>query len=289
MDTLNLLVLGASGMAGHLITTYLREKGHMVDTLSATKKMDEATVLLDVTHISQLEDYLNHHHYDGVINAVGLLIAACAHDEAKAIFINAYLPHFLENYYKPTDTKVIHLSTDCVFSGLNGPYVEAAPYDGPSTYARVKALGELNNTKDLTFRMSIIGPDLNDEGIGLFNWFMHQKGQIFGFTEEIWNGITTLELAKAIDQALSTTLSGLYHLVPSTTISKYNLLLLFQETFQTSHLTILPKAVHPSHKVLVNTRTDFDFVVRSYPSMIQEMKTWIESHQALYPHYFNRS
>ena len=94
------------------------------------------------------------------------------------------------------------MSTDCVFSGKTGWYSETSSRDGETFYDRSKALGELENNKDLTFRNSIIGPDLNKNGIGLFNWFMKQEGQIYGFTKAIWTGVTTLTLAKAMERCV---------------------------------------------------------------------------------------
>ena len=80
-------------------------------------------------------------------------------------------------------------------------------------YDRMKALGEIENERHLTFRNSIIGPDMKEDGIGLFNWFMKQKGTIYGYTEAIWTGVTTLTLAKAMERVGSEGLCGLYNLV----------------------------------------------------------------------------
>ena len=101
------------------------------------------------------------------------------------------------------------MSTDCVFSGKTGGYDESSLRDGETFYDRSKALGELENQKDLTFRNSIIGPDLNEEGIGLFNWFMKQTGEINGYTKAMWTGVTTLTLAKAMESAVQQGLTGL--------------------------------------------------------------------------------
>lgn len=284
---MNILVLGASGMAGHVIATYLKEQGYTVSTVAATRLLDSSTTLLDVTSIPSLKHYLDSQHFDAVINCIGLLIHACEQDKTSAISINAYLPHFLADYYCNTPTKVIHLSTDCVFSGENGPYDENARLDGSLFYDRTKALGEIHNHKDLTFRMSIIGPELNPNGIGLFNWFMQQQGEIDGFTNSIWNGITTLELANGIEAALLQNLTGIYHLVPPVPISKYYLLLLFNEIFNKDKLSILPKETIPLNKTLINTREDFNFKINNYFILLHEMKRWITDHPEFYKHYFS--
>jgi dTDP-4-dehydrorhamnose reductase len=178
------------------------------------------------------------------------------------------------------------MSTDCVFSGKTGGYSETSFRDGETFYDRSKALGELENNKDLTFRNSIIGPDMSERGIGLFNWFMKQEGQINGFTKAIWTGVTTLTLAKAMEQALKENLTGLYNLVNNEDISKFELLKLFNKYMKDDRIEILPSDKLSLDKSLINNRTDFSYNVPSYETMVAEMKEWIENHKNLYPHYF---
>lgn len=282
---MNVLVLGAGGMAGHVISLYLRDTGFSVDTLSAHKTLDDQTTLLDVTSKHEFEEFLNHHEYDVIVNCIGLLVKQSEDRKDIASYINAYLPHFLENKYKESKTKIIHLSTDCVFSGNNAPYKEDSPYDGELFYDRSKALGEIINNKDLTFRMSIIGPDIQEKGIGLFNWFYAQTGEIFGYTKAIWNGVTTIELARGIKSAIEQNITGLYHLVPKDNISKFNLLKLLSTTFDRDDINIKPDDRISLDKTLINTRDDFKFAVNNYPDMLSEMKNWIIKHQDIYPQY----
>lgn len=284
----HILVIGASGMAGHVIAHFLREANHTVDTLSGHNKMDDDTIILDVTNKEEFETFLDKNHYDIIINSIGLLVKHSEDRKDLASYINAYLPHFLEYKFKETDTKIIHLSTDCVFSGKNAPYNEQSMFDGELFYDRSKALGEIVNSKDLTFRMSIIGPDMQENGIGLFNWFCKQTGNIFGYTNAIWNGITTIELAKGINSAIEQDLTGLYHLVPNDNISKYELITLFVKIFDRTDITVSKDESVTLDKTLVNTRNDFNFTVITYPQMLTEMKEWINSHPHLYPHYLER-
>jgi dTDP-4-dehydrorhamnose reductase len=283
---MKILVLGAGGMAGHVISLYLRENGHEVDTLSAKNPLDKETLLVDVMKLDRLESVLTAKDYDVVVNCIGLLVKASDEHRDKAAFLNAFLPNFLEARYKDSATRVIHLSTDCVFSGKNPPYQESSPYDGEIFYDRSKALGEIINDKDLTFRMSIIGPDMQKNGSGLFNWFYAQSGEISGYTRAIWSGVTTIELAKGIDAALKQNLNGLYHLVPSTSTSKYELLGTFKDVFARDDITI--KADNTAvtlDKTLINTRTDFNYTVPDYRQMVEEMKAWITQHKEHYEHY----
>ena len=279
------LVIGSSGMAGHVIATHLIERGFDVTTLAGRNKYNEDTILLDLTDKVALEAYLDTKEFDVIVNCAGMLVQASTEHKDLAAYINGYLPHQLEARYKNTSTKVIHLSTDCVFSGKNAPYTESSWPDGELFYDRSKALGEIQNDKDLTFRMSIIGPDSQESGIGLFNWFYAQSGDINGYTGSTWNGITTIELARAIEAAISENLTGLYHLVPKGNITKYNLLLLFKEVFSREDIAVHPTEGVSHDKTLVNTREDFNYTLPEYPRMIEDMKLWIDSHPAFYSHY----
>jgi dTDP-4-dehydrorhamnose reductase len=280
-----ILVLGAGGMAGHVITLYLRENGYSVDTLSARNKVDNETFILDVTNKNKLEAFLDNHDYDIVINSIGILVKQSDERKDLSTYLNSYLPHFLEYRFAKTSTKIIHLSTDCVFSGKNAPYTEDAPYDGELFYDRTKALGEIINTKDLTFRMSIIGPDMQESGMGLFNWFYKQTGEVSGYTHAIWNGITTIELAKAIEASIKQNLTGLYHLVPDTNISKFELLRIIKDVFHRSDINLHKDSTVTIDKTLVNTRKDFDHKLPDYPLMIVDMRNWVLEHSSYYPHY----
>ena len=177
------------------------------------------------------------------------------------------------------------MSTDCVFAGNDGPYYEDSFPNGTSFYDRSKAIGEIDNDKDLTFRNSIIGPDIKKSGIGLFNWFMKQEGPIDGFTGAIWTGVTTLTLAKAMEAALKENLTGLYNLVNNHSISKFDLCSLFNRYFRNGEVEINPDDKLRLDKSLRRKRNDFTFVVPSYEQQIKEMRKWVDSHKDLYPHY----
>jgi dTDP-4-dehydrorhamnose reductase len=221
-----------------------------------------------------------------VINCIGILNKNAEINKHEAVFLNSYLPHYLSYITKNIETKVIQMSTDCVFSGKSGNYVENSFRDGETFYDRTKALGELESNKDLTFRNSIVGPDMNKDGIGLFNWFMKQTGKIKGYAKAIWTGITTLTLAKAMEKATKDNLVGLYNLVNNESITKYELLKLFNKYFKNDQLTINKSDDVVLNKSLINNRNDFDFIVPSYEDMIKDMKEWVINHKELYPHYF---
>ncbi|MGE7751199.1 SDR family oxidoreductase [Lysinibacillus fusiformis] len=281
------LVLGASGMAGHTISIYLREQGYDVTTYTRTAFAYGNNITGDITDLNFLRSLLQDHQYDIVINCIGMLNKECEENPEKSIFLNSYLPHAIVSLLENRQTKLIHMSTDCVFSGENAPYYENSVKDGTTFYDRTKGLGEIDHTKHLTFRNSIIGPDLKMDGIGLFNWFLHQKGPIHGYTGAIWTGVTTLTLAKAMEQAAHEELTGLYHLVNTSPISKYDLLQLLNKHFMDHTIKITPHQLINVNKTLINTRNDFSFTVPSYEEMIIDMKEWILQHKDLYPHYIS--
>lgn len=283
---MKVLVLGGTGMAGHTISMYFKEAGHDVTAFSRSKVEYCNNINGDITDFENLKKIIIEGHYDAVINAIGILNQDAENNKSTAVLLNSYLPHFLSDTTKDMKTKIIHMSTDCVFSGKTGGYSETAFRDGETFYDRSKALGEIENNKDLTFRNSIIGPDMSERGIGLFNWFMKQEGQINGFTKAIWTGVTTLTLAKAMEQALRENLTGLYNLVNNETISKYELLKLFNKYMKNNEIEIVPSDNLSLDKSLINNRSDFSFEVPSYETMVAEMKEWIDNHSELYPHYF---
>ena len=281
------LILGANGMAGHVITTGLREDAFFFDIISVARNNSsiKPDYLLDVTDFIELENLVKKINPNVIINCIGLLNRTAEENPHKAILINSYLPHFLEFITSNTKTKVIHISTDCVFSGKDGNYTESSFKDGIGYYAQTKALGEIVNNKDLTFRTSIIGPEINSNGIGLFNWFYQQYGEIQGYTNAHWTGITTIELLNALKVAIKNdNLVGLYHLVNNKKISKYHLLELMNIEFKKRNI-LTPDDKYIIDKSLVDTRKDFIYHIKEYDEMIKEMKIWINNHKDIYRHY----
>ena len=283
-----ILVLGVTGMAGHLIALYLQEKGYIV-TGFARKKIDCVdTIVGDIRDFVKLKKIINEGAYSVVINAIGILNKAVDDNILDGILINSYLPHYLADITAHSATRIIHLSTDCVFSGAKGQYIESDIPDGESLYDITKHLGEIDDGKNLTFRNSIVGPDIKLDGTGLFNWFMQQNGTIEGYQNTYWSGVSTITLARAIDKAIQENLVGIYHLTNNRKISKYSLLCLFNKICRGNTIEILPEYDHFLDKSIVNTRKDFDFVVPNYLEMVIEIKMWIEHHGGVYPHYKKR-
>lgn len=279
------LVLGAAGMAGHMVSLYLKEAGHDVTGLARRELDGVPCVICDARNTEELRRLILSGKYDAVVNCVGILNQAAERRKAEAAFLNAYLPHFLAEVTEGLETRVIHMSTDCVFSGRTGGYTEDALRDGETFYDRSKALGELEDGKNLTLRNSIVGPDVNPEGIGLLNWFMRQEGPVNGYTGAMWTGMTTLQLAKVIEKAAEQGACGLYNMVPAENISKYELLKLFNRYLRGGRVEIRPFDGVTADKTLIRTRFAFAETVPGYDAMVREMADWMRAHAELYPHY----
>jgi len=282
---MKVLVMGASGMAGHVIAKHFVECGSNVYGLTNIPFNAPNSIVCDVLNSKLLEKTIKGGKFDVIINAIGILNESADKNKNIAVYLNSYLPHFVASLISNTKTKLIHMSTDCVFSGEIGNYKESDFADGATFYDKSKALGEVVDDKNLTFRNSIIGPDVNKCGIGLFNWFMAQSSTINGFTKAIWSGVSTITLAKAMQKAIDKNLTGLYHLTNNNTINKLELLKLFSKHLKGDKITVNKVDGWDVNKSLICTRNDFDFVVPSYEEMVIEIKEWVVRHKELYPHY----
>jgi len=282
---MNFFVLGCNGMAGHLISLYLKERGYSVIGFARVKSKYVDTVVGDAQNTELLKRIINENDFDVVVNCLGMLNQFAEDDKASATFINSYLPHFLAKITFGSKTQIIQISTDCVFSGSRGGYTENDFCDGVTFYDRSKALGELSDSKNLTLRSSIVGPDINKDGIGLLNWFMNQTGEVKGYTKSIWTGQTTLQLAKTVEKAAFLKANGLYNVVPDYPISKYELLKLFNKYFRNNSLEIIPVEGVTADKSLIRTNYQFEYIIPNYETMITELAEWIKIHEEIYPHY----
>ena len=285
------LVIGIKGMAGHMIFNYLSET-NLFDVYGMARNVPTSKNIfnVDVSNTDRVEEVLHKGTFDYIVNCIGILNRDAEDNPSKAIWFNSYFPHYLEEITKNRNTKVIHISTDCVFSGSKGAYTEEDFKDGEGFYAQSKALGEIVNKKDVTIRTSIIGPELNENGIGLFHWFMSQpiNSKLKGYSKAYWSGVTTLELAKVIMQICKQDITGLIQIAPNDKIDKFSLISLFNSIYREGTIEIHPYDEYSVDKSLKSIRTDFDYKVPAYQEMLIEQKKWIESHNELYPFYLKK-
>ena len=264
---MKLLILGSDGMVGHVVELYLSEHGHAVSSFN------------DMDDLNGLEKKFREDRYDAVINCTAIINQDAEADKVGAIKVNSLLPHYLEAMTAGTDTVVVHRSTDCIYSGTKGNYTLSDWPDATSFYARSKALGELNNEKDITIRTSLIGPEIDENGSGLFNWFYNQNGEVRGFANAIWTGLTTIEFAREIEWLLQNKKHGLFQLVPEYAIGKYDLLILFQKYYPGDRKIIRVENKRVDKSLI---QVSGECPIPDYESMISEMRLWTDSHRTLY-------
>lgn len=290
-DKKKILILGATGMAGHIVYTYLNETGkYDIATICHSGKMGSRSYELDIYNTVTLSSIIEGEKPDYVINCIGVLIKGSKKNPANAIYVNAYFPHLLSQMVaeKLPESRVYHISTDCVFSGNKGNYKDFDEKDALDTYGMSKNLGELINDRDLTLRTSIIGPELKKNGEGLMHWVFNQKsvGQLNGYERSIWGGVTTLELAKVIDACMDSDITGLYQISNNLAIKKFDLVSLIVNEFN------LPIKVNPvdgvvCNKSIINSeRKDFSFKISTYEEMIRDIHKFMDSHKELYKQYY---
>jgi dTDP-4-dehydrorhamnose reductase len=274
---IKILILGGSGMAGHMVHYYLQaSKKFSVSSTFFSNRSKFTTKQLDVHDAVALRELVANNQPDYIVNCVGALIRQSKSDPKSTIYLNSYFPHLLRQVCDSSSSRLIHLSTDCVFAGSRGSYREKDQTDALDVYGKSKSLGELDVNQHLTIRTSIIGPELKSAHEGLFNWFMAQKGTIKGYSQAYWSGITTLQLAKSIETSIENDLSGLLQVTNGIPISKFELLKVFKNVFTKEDVEILPNADYKVDKSLAPSER-FDFKVPDYVEMVKQMKVVMNS------------
>jgi dTDP-4-dehydrorhamnose reductase len=241
---MRILVLGISGMLGHTAFSLLSRLPDVEVFGTARSEAARARlgpslrqnviVGVDVLDQDALLGALARIRPDVVLNCVGLIKQLeNANDPLAALPLNALFPHRLRRACELLGARLIHVSTDCVFSGAKGNYKESDIPDATDLYGRSKLLGEVAEKNSITLRTSIIGRELSGNN-GLVEWFLSEKGKVRGFTKAIFSGFTTDELVRVIVQHVlpNPQLSGLWH-VSSAPIAKHDLLTLVRDVYGT--------------------------------------------------------
>ena len=231
----HVLVLGASGMLGNAVTRYFFQETNFsviggVRSKSSVdlfpQSLQEHIVCgVDVDYFDTVRAFIKEQQPDIVINCVGLVKQLSdANDPLIALPINSLFPHMLARCCAEYSARVIHMSTDCVFSGSKGGYLDNDIPDAHDLYGVSKRLGEVDYPNAVTLRTSIIGHELNGNR-SLIDWFLSQEGSVKGFSEAVFSGLPTVEIARIIKDYVipNKDLRGVYH-VSAEPINKYDLL-----------------------------------------------------------------
>jgi dTDP-4-dehydrorhamnose reductase len=296
---MRLLILGGAGMLGHKLWQAYRDRYETWVTLRGSQQdyarfqlFEPARAIggVDAFNFDTLVAAFARAKPDVVVNCIGIIKQLpTASDPVISLTINALLPHRLAALSQACGARLIHISTDCVFSGRKGRYTEADVSDAEDLYGRTKFLGEVAAPGSLTLRTSIIGRELQTAS-GLVEWFLSQTGRrVRGFTRAIYSGFTTLELAHIISHVVDNAagLSGLYQ-VSSEPINKYDLLLMLREAYH------LPVEIDPDPDVTIDRSLDSrrfreatGYLPPAWAAMVQELgqdptpyKEWTTSHDS---------
>jgi dTDP-4-dehydrorhamnose reductase len=241
--SLKVLILGATGMLGHALFSLLsgRPEYTVFATVRGTEGLDRwfPPGLLqrirggvDAEGFDTVMGVLEEIRPDAVVNCVGVVKQLpSAKDPIATITVNALFPHLLARACGETGMRMIHISTDCVFAGEKGNYIESDLPDATDLYGRTKLLGEVDSPPCVTLRTSIVGHELSGRH-GLIEWFLAQEGSVRGFARAVFSGFPTVELAGIVAERVipNEELAGLYH-VSSEPVSKYELLRLVKEQY----------------------------------------------------------
>ena len=275
------LVLGGSGMLGHELWRTCAARFEAYATLRSDEVDGPAAEVLDrdrvVTGVRAEEPRtiaraLGETQPDAVVNCIGIVKQA-VDDPEPAIRVNALFPHRLAAACRERGARLIHVSTDCVFSGRRGGYTEADLPDPVDTYGRSKLLGEPATPGSLTIRTSMIGRELATSH-GLLEWFLAQSGgSVRGFERAVFSGPTTPVLSRAIADVIERHdgLEGLWHL-SAEPISKHDLLVRLGDAFE------LDVEIEPEDSVVIDRSLDSSrfrgatgFQAPSWPEMVAEL------------------
>ena len=257
------LVLGGGGMLGHKAWQVFRAEGGDVfvtfrrfdKRLRDTGVFEESRVIEDVDawELDTVRRAIAQVRPDWLLNCIGLIKQREeVQDPTQAIYVNALFPHLLGQACREVGARLIHVSTDCVFSGRRGPYRQTDPSDAEDLYGRTKYLGEVAGPGCLTIRTSIIGRDLFRD-LSLVDWFLSQAGkQVRGYARTLYTGLTTTALSRGMWRVMAghPHLEGLYQ-VSSAPITKFDLLVMLNEAFHTG-TTILRDETEVCDRSLVS-------------------------------------
>jgi len=282
------LIIGSTGMLGHQVLRRLekRKDFEVFDFVYRTKRRTQS-IICDVTDFKHLREEIKKIKPQVIVNCVGILVGGSNKSKINAIAVNSLLPHQLQSVCEEIGAKLLHISTDCVFSGTTGSYTESSLRNADDIYGRSKALGEITSHQHLTIRTSIVGPELKKNGEGLLHWFLTSTdNELDGFSKVFWGGVTTVELAKAIEFAIEKDFCGLWNLTNGEPISKFDMLTLFNHLLSSvNQKVIISVDSKISNKSLKSERNDIGYKVPSYVNMFDDMGEDIFANKADYSHY----
>ena len=251
---MKICILGSSGMLGYAVAKeFLNQKNFDVYLSYNNKPNYNFDIKEDKTfNFDALEDLelLKKYNFDIIINCIGIVKPRITNSdqELTAVLVNSIFPRKLSNLFLNTKTKIFQIATDCVYSGKKGKYLEDDVHDANDLYGMSKSLGEVNNKNFYNLRCSIIGKELNNK-YSLIEWFINsESNDLNGFSNHLWNGISTKSYAKYIMSILINKIEipRLLHIIPSDQVSKFEMLEIFNDKFFEGKKNIIPTNANES-------------------------------------------
>ena len=279
---MKILILGGDGMIGHKMAQVLSVQNHEIfisvrenKDLTLKRISPKAKVFFNDFLKDSILDFLDKVNPDVIINAIGITIRrGAAENISDTIYLNSLFPHQISSWALAFKKRLIHFSTDCVFSGSEGSYLEDATPDALDYYGKTKGLGEINSKSSLTIRSSMIGPELYNK-TELFEWIINNKEkEINGFSRVMYSGVTTVYMARLLADLIDNhkNLIGIYN-IASKPISKFELLHLINDNFDLG-LIINDNKTVISNKTLNASKIEkvIGFQPPSWDELIFELK-----------------
>ncbi|HQV14573.1 MAG TPA: SDR family oxidoreductase [Denitromonas sp.] len=284
---MRILVLGVSGMLGSAMYRTLSESADLevwgsvrssgAKRYFAESLRDRILAGVDVENMDSLSSLFERVRPQVVVNCVGLVKQLVeSNDPLVALPINAMLPHRLSRYCALVGARLVHFSTDCVFSGKHGGYRESDVSDAQDLYGKSKFIGEVSDDAHaLTLRTSIIGHELASHH-GLVEWFLHQEGSVRGYRRVVFSGLPTVELSRVVRDVVipQAGLSGVHH-VASAPITKHDLLELVAKAYGKA------TRIEPDDSVVIDRSLVADqfrdltgYVAPDWPELVRRMKNF---------------
>ncbi len=267
-------------MIGHKIAQLLEQENNLFGTTRKTigpKKLGLKTSNLIKKDFDKNQSlgFLDNLNPDIIINCVGITTRRINNDNISNLeFINSRLPHYLNEWTEKNDKRLIHFSTDCVYSGKSGMYSESDNPDAIDLYGKSKAIGEINNTKALTIRTSLIGREVYNH-TELFEWlYKNKSGKVYGYENVYYSGLTTIRMSKILEKIINyyPDLQGVFN-ISSKPITKYSLLNLINRHFKLE-IQVKKDLKIKSNKVLISKKiTEItDIEIPTWEDLIVEFK-----------------
>jgi dTDP-4-dehydrorhamnose reductase len=276
---MKIIVMGASGMLGHLLYSELKKNHETWGTVRDKKWHPDLLDGYDVYDLEKIEKLISLKKPDYVINCIGIIKQLKAsEDKIISLEVNSLWPHKLAAICERQNSKMIHFSTDCVFAGTKGNYLDSDFADARDTYGLTKYMGEVDYPHTLTLRTSIIGHELNSK-LSLVDWFLSQQNECKGFSKAIFSGFPTIVMARFLENYIfNNFISGIYNF-SSEPINKFELLQLVAREYKKNI------KINPSEELIIDRSLNSDklrkmtgFTPQAWPVMIEEMyRHFVES------------